>query len=127
MTYHHAGNQPIYAPNSYGGPQADPRLGADLVWETPGGGLGRYPYDRHTAADFVQAHVCAGFHADDGAYGRCKAPNREKCSSAGMLTVVRWGRRSASTRALNAAPRRRLVRRHLRAASPAPPISHGTS
>ena len=23
MTYHHAGDQPVYAPNSYGGPQAD--------------------------------------------------------------------------------------------------------
>ena len=24
MTYHHAGDQPVYAPNSYGGPAADP-------------------------------------------------------------------------------------------------------
>jgi hypothetical protein len=32
-------------------------------------------------------------------------PNREKCS-AGMITVVMWGRRSASTSARNAAPSR---------------------
>ena len=28
MTYRHAGAQPVYAPNSYGGPQADPSQGA---------------------------------------------------------------------------------------------------
>ena len=27
MTYHHAGDQPVYAPNSYGGPAADPAKG----------------------------------------------------------------------------------------------------
>ena len=27
MTYHHAGSQPVYAPNSYGGPAADPAKG----------------------------------------------------------------------------------------------------
>ena len=32
MTYRHAGAQPVYAPNSHGGPQADPAQGAaDLV------------------------------------------------------------------------------------------------
>ena len=29
MTYHHAGDQPVYAPNSYGGPAADPAKGVD--------------------------------------------------------------------------------------------------
>src|SRR6185312_5612192 len=29
MRYQHNGNQPTYAPNSYGGPQADPQVGAD--------------------------------------------------------------------------------------------------
>ena len=43
MTYHHAGAQPVYAPNSYGGPAADPtarrrdRLGRSTAAE-----LGRY-------------------------------------------------------------------------------------
>ena len=32
MTYHHAGAQPVYARNSYGGPEADPQRGADLGW-----------------------------------------------------------------------------------------------
>ena len=27
MTYHHAGDQPVYAPNSYGGPGGRPRQG----------------------------------------------------------------------------------------------------
>ena len=38
MTYHHSGNQPVYAPNSHGGPQADPDKGSDLVWDVPEGG-----------------------------------------------------------------------------------------
>src|SRR6201986_4231402 len=29
MTYHHNGTQPVYAPNSYGGPQADPEFGRE--------------------------------------------------------------------------------------------------
>ena len=32
MTYRHAGDQPVYAPNSYGGPMADPALGAEIGW-----------------------------------------------------------------------------------------------
>jgi catalase len=56
MTYHHAGNQPVYAPNTYGGPQADPRVGVELTWEVPGGELGRYAYDKHRDDDdFGQA------------------------------------------------------------------------
>jgi catalase len=41
MTYHHAGAQPVYAPNSHGGPQADPQRGADLGWLVDAGELGR--------------------------------------------------------------------------------------
>jgi catalase len=55
MTYHHAGNQPVYAPNSYGGPQADPDKGSDLFWHVPDGELGRYAYEKHSEDDdFVQ-------------------------------------------------------------------------
>jgi catalase len=32
MRYHHSGNQPVYAPNSYGGPQADPQRYRDPSW-----------------------------------------------------------------------------------------------
>jgi catalase len=56
MTYRHPGNQPVYAPNSHGGPQADPRVGGDLTWELPGGELGRYAYEKHADDDdFGQA------------------------------------------------------------------------
>ncbi len=55
MTYHHAGAQPVYAPNSYGGPEADPQRGADLGWSVDAGELGRYAYEKHAEDDdFVQ-------------------------------------------------------------------------
>ena len=37
MTYHHAGDQPVYAPNSYGGPAADPAKGAEIGWDVERG------------------------------------------------------------------------------------------
>jgi catalase len=54
MTYRHAGDQPVYAPNSYGGPRADPA--SELpTWWVEAGELGRYVYERHTDDDdFVQ-------------------------------------------------------------------------
>jgi catalase len=54
MTYHHAGNQPVYAPNSYGGPEPDP--GKELpTWWVEAGELGRYAYEKHADDDdFVQ-------------------------------------------------------------------------
>jgi len=56
MTYRHAGAQPVYAPNSYGGPQADPARGADLGWPVDAGELGRYAYEKHREDDdFGQA------------------------------------------------------------------------
>ena len=58
MTYHHHGSQPVYAPNSYGGPQADPELGHDLTWGVPGGELGRYANQKHAEDDdFGQART----------------------------------------------------------------------
>jgi catalase len=32
MRFHHSGNQPVYAPNSYGGPRADPQRYGDPSW-----------------------------------------------------------------------------------------------
>ncbi|MGH8881895.1 MAG: catalase, partial [Stackebrandtia sp.] len=36
MRYHHTGNQPVYAPNSFGGPLADPAQGEDYGWHSDG-------------------------------------------------------------------------------------------
>jgi catalase len=55
MTYHHSGDQPVYAPNSHGGPQADARNAADLGWDVEAGELARYAYRKHAEDDdFVQ-------------------------------------------------------------------------
>src|SRR3954452_15169369 len=55
MTYHHAGNQPVYAPNSYGGPTADPSA-EPPTWWVEAGEIGRYAYDLHAEDDdFGQA------------------------------------------------------------------------
>ena len=54
MTYRHAGSQPVYAPNSYGGPQADPSKELPTWW-VESGELGRYAYEKHCDDDdFVQ-------------------------------------------------------------------------
>ncbi len=56
MTYRHAGAQPVYAPNSFGGPAADPSRGSDLEWPVDAGELGRYAYEKHADDDdFGQA------------------------------------------------------------------------
>jgi catalase len=55
ITYDHAGAQPVHAPNSHRGPQADPQRGADLGWSVDAGELGRYAYEKHAEDDdFVQ-------------------------------------------------------------------------
>ena len=51
MTFNHAGAQPVYAPNSYGGPQADTDRAADLGWSVEAGELGRYAYEKHADDD----------------------------------------------------------------------------
>jgi catalase len=55
MTYHHAGDQPVYAPNSHDGPQADTERGADLGWQVEAAELARYAHQKHAEDDdFVQ-------------------------------------------------------------------------
>jgi catalase len=55
MTFRHAGDQPVYAPNSYGGPQADPAKELP-TWPVESDELGRYPNPSHADDDdFVQA------------------------------------------------------------------------
>jgi catalase len=54
MTYRHPGAQPVYAPNSYGGPVADPSS-EPPTWWVDAAELGRYEYDKHVEDDdFVQ-------------------------------------------------------------------------
>ncbi len=59
MTYRHAGDQPVYAPNSTGGPEAGgAEQGADLGWDVEAGELARYAYEKHAEDDdFVQART----------------------------------------------------------------------
>src|SRR6201990_3349419 len=54
MVYRHVGNQPVYAPNSYGGPRADPSVELP-TWMVEAGEIGRYAVDKHRDDDdFVQ-------------------------------------------------------------------------
>ena len=55
MTYRHTGARTIYAPNSYGGPVADPAM-ATPNWPVEAGEIGRYAYELHAEDDdFGQA------------------------------------------------------------------------
>jgi len=55
MRYRHNGNQPVYTPNSYGGPQADPQRYTDPGWFASGE-IMRSAYTPHAEDnDFVQA------------------------------------------------------------------------
>jgi catalase len=51
MTYHHSGDQPVYAPNSRGGPAADPERGTEIPWDVEAAELGRTAYEKHTEDD----------------------------------------------------------------------------
>ncbi len=71
MRYHHSGDQPPYAPNSYGGPQADTEHYRDTTWETEGGEIGRYAYvKRRDDDDFGQATDMWNKVLDDDARAR---------------------------------------------------------
>jgi catalase len=56
MRYHHSsGSQPVYAPNSYGGPRADPRRYQDPGWFVEAAEIMRTAYVAHKDDnDFVQ-------------------------------------------------------------------------
>ncbi len=55
MRYRHNGNQPVYAPNSYGGPKTDPERYSDPGWFASGE-IGRSAYTLHAEdTDFIQA------------------------------------------------------------------------
>jgi catalase len=70
MRYRHSGNQPVYAPNSFGGPRADPSF-AETVWGVEGGDLIRAAYTPHAEDDdFGQAGTMWREVLDDGAKDR---------------------------------------------------------
>jgi catalase len=55
MRYRHSGDAPVYAPNSYGGPKADPAF-AETAWGVEGGEMVRHAYSKHREDDdFGQA------------------------------------------------------------------------
>ena len=65
MTYRHAGRQPVYAPNSYGGPKADSATELP-AWMVEAGEIGRYAYDLHAEDDdFGQAGTLVRDVMDD--------------------------------------------------------------
>ena len=56
MAYRHNGDQPVYAPNSYGGPKADPERYPDATWPVEGSEMLRTAYQlRAEDDDFGQA------------------------------------------------------------------------
>jgi catalase len=57
MNFRHSGSQPVYSPNSYGGPVADPSKELPTWW-VEAGEIGRYAYERHSGdSDFVQPGI----------------------------------------------------------------------
>jgi len=55
MRYRHNGNQPVYAPNSYGGPKADPQRYRDPSWFVEAAEIMRTAYVAHKDDnDFIQ-------------------------------------------------------------------------
>jgi catalase len=55
MCYQHHGNQPVYAPNSYGGPQADPQRYPSPSWFVEAAEIMRTAYAAHKDDDdFIQ-------------------------------------------------------------------------
>ena len=65
MAFRHAGAAPVYAPNSYGGPRADPSR-EQPTWQVEAGELGRYAYARRADDDdFAQAGALVRDVLDD--------------------------------------------------------------
>jgi catalase len=55
MRYRHSGNQPVYAPNSYGGPRAEPQHYREPSWFVEAAEIMRTAYVAHKDDnDFVQ-------------------------------------------------------------------------
>ena len=66
MTYDHSGDAPVYAPNSHGGPKADPDGAADITWSVASDEVGRYANAKHAEDDdFGQAGTLVREVMDD--------------------------------------------------------------
>jgi catalase len=119
MTYSHKGSRPVYSPNSYGGPQADPSKELPTWW-VEAGEIGRYAYDAHAEDDdFVQpralyrdvmndtdrAHLVTNIvaHANDGVTGEAQRRVIEYWSNVdedlGSRVAAGLGHRTAQDRA----------------------------
>jgi catalase len=71
MRYAHSGSQPVYAPNSYGGPQADPQRYRDPSWFVEAGEIMRTAYVAHKDDDdFIQPGTLVRNVLDDPARDR---------------------------------------------------------
>ena len=71
MRYAHSGSQPVYAPNSYGGPQADPQRYRDPGWFVEAGEIMRTAYVAHSDDDdFIQPGALVRNVLDDSARDR---------------------------------------------------------
>jgi catalase len=72
MRYEHAGDQPVYAPNSFGGPKANPEQGTDVSWQADG--------------DIVR--TAQTLHAEDDDYGQAGTLYREILSQTDRQHLV---------------------------------------
>jgi catalase len=71
MRYRHNGNQPVYAPNSYGGPRADPQRYPDPSWFVEPAEIMRTAYVAHKDDnDFIQPGTLYRQVLDDAARDR---------------------------------------------------------
>lgn len=58
MAFSHHGSQPVYAPNSYGGPKADSQRYPDPSWSVESGEIMRTAYVAHKDDnDFIQPGI----------------------------------------------------------------------
>jgi catalase len=68
MRYEHSGDQPVYAPNSFGWPQADPERYGEMFSPQVAGQMTRSPYKKHPEDDdYVQARALWRDVMDDAA------------------------------------------------------------
>ncbi|NLU83841.1 catalase [Rhodococcus sp. HNM0569] len=69
---HHNPGDPVYVPNSKGGPHADPsQVGTTAYWPSQGGDMVRAPYVQHAEDDdWIQAGTLVREVLDDAARGR---------------------------------------------------------
>jgi catalase len=71
MRYAHSGSQPVYAPNSYGGPKADPQRYRDPSWFVEAAEIMRTAYVAHSDDDdFIQPGTLVRNVLDDAARDR---------------------------------------------------------